>query len=481
MLTISDNRPMRMCQSTSRREFLRVGSLGLGGLSLSQLMAARADAASSSFIRDKSVVLLFLQGGPPQIEMFDPKMEAPSNVRSCTGEVSSKLPGVTFGGTFPKLAAMADRLAVVRSFASGDGGHNQMPVLTGRSETEGTMGSQYARLAGTNHPVTSVPTHSVLLPEQVDSTIKLGEPTGPFSYGYIRKNYPNAGQLGAAYSGLLLDGGDGLMENLTLSMPRDRFGDRRNLLSQLDGFRRRFDRTGELDSAAASEQQAVDVLLRGISDAFDLTKEDPKTISKYDTSHLFRMEDWHKGGRHYNGLRNQSRVTNLLGKQMLLARRLCENGCGFVTVVDGCWDFHGDGNNPPTPVGMPLLGPQVDHAVAAFLDDLEERGLSDKILLVITGEMGRSPKKGGRNGGTGHWGRLTPLLVAGGGLRMGQVVGTTDRQGGEATSQQYLPQHLRATIMQTLFDAGEARLIPGLPTEIARSITIDEPIRELIG
>ena len=170
-----------------------------------------------------------------------------------------------------------------------------------------------------------------------------------------------------------------------------------------------------------------------------------------------------------------------LGKQMLLARRLCENGCGFVTVVDGCWDFHGDGNNPPTPVGMPLLGPQVDHAVAAFLDDLEERGLSDKILLVITGEMGRSPKKGGRNGGTGHWGRLTPLMVAGGGLRMGQVVGTTDRQGGEATSQQYLPQHLRATIMQTLFDAGEARLIPGLPTEIARSITVDEPIHELIG
>ncbi len=83
------------------------------------------------------------------------------------------------------------------------------------------------------------------------------------------------------------------------------------------------------------------------------------------------MEDWHQGGKHYNGLRNQSRVTNLLGKQMLLARRLCEAGCGFVTVVDGCWDFHGDGNNPPTPVGMPLLGPQVDHAVAAFLDDLQ--------------------------------------------------------------------------------------------------------------
>lgn len=102
--------------------------------------------------------------------------------------------------------------------------------------------------------------------------------------------------------------------------------------------------------------------------------------------------------REASGLRFWSRVTNLLGKQMLLARRLCEAGCGFVTVVDGCWDFHGDGNNPPSPVGMPLLGPQVDHAVAAFLDDLEERGLSDDILLIVTGEMARSPKKG-KNGG----------------------------------------------------------------------------------
>jgi uncharacterized protein (DUF1501 family) len=252
------------------------------------------------------------------------------------------------------------------------------------------------------------------------------------------------------------------------------------LLAQLDTLKRKFDQSGSLESANASEQQAYEVLTRGIADAFDLSKENPKTIARYDTSHLFRMEDWHKGGKHYNGLRNQSRVTNLLGKQMLMARRLCEAGCGFVTVVDGCWDFHGDGNNPPTPVGMPLLGSQVDHAVAAFLQDLEDRGLSDKVLLVITGEMGRSPNKGGRNGGTGHWSRLTPLLVAGGGLRMGQVIGTTDRNGGEATSRQYLPEHLLATVMQTLFDPGEARLVTGLPSDVARTITNAEPIRELM-
>jgi hypothetical protein len=480
MFTISDNRPMRVCQGSTRRDFLRVGSLGLGGLTLSSLLSTDAQARDRSFIRDKSVVLLFLQGGPPQVEMFDPKMRAPAEIRSCTGEVKTNLSGVTFGGTFPKLGQMADRIAIVRSFASGDGGHNQLPVLTGASPTKATMGAQFARLAGANHPLTAMPTHSIVLPEQVQPGLKLGEPTGPFSYGYIKKNYPTAGGLGRAFDGLLLDGGDGLTSNLTLNTPRQRFDDRRNLLSQLDSLKRRVDRTGELAGASASDQQAFDVLVRGIADAFDLSKERPKTIANYDTSHLFRMEDWHKGGKYYNGLRNQSRVSNLLGKQMLLARRMCEAGCGFVTVVDGCWDFHGDGNNPPTPVGMPLLGPQVDHAVAAFLQDLEERGLSEKILLIVTGEMGRSPKKGGKNGGTGHWGRLTPLLVAGGGLRMGQVIGTTDHSGGEPTSKQYLPEHLLATVMQTLFDPGEARLVTGLPTELAKTITTSEPIRELM-
>jgi len=484
MLSIRDNRSMRVCRGFTRRDFLRVGGLGLGGLglgglTLADLLTAKAQARDRAFVRDKSVVLLFLQGGPPQIETFDPKMEAPAEIRSCTGDVATRLPGVAFGGTFPKLGERADRIAVVRSFGSGDGGHNQLPVLTGGSPTEATMGAQYARLAGANHPVTAMPTHSVVLPEQVQANLELGEPTGPFSYGYIKKNYPTAGRLGAAFEGLLLDGGEGLTSNLELNLPRERFDDRRNLLAQLDALKRRFDETRDLEAATASEQQAVDVLLRGILDAFDLTKEDPKTIAAYDTSRLFRMEDWHKGGKFYNGLRNQSRVTNLLGKQMLLARRLCEAGCGFVTVVDGCWDFHGDGNNPPTPVGMPLLGPQVDHAVAAFLDDVQQRGLSEQILLIVTGEMGRSPKKGGRNGGTGHWAQLTPLLVAGGGLRMGQVVGQTDRRGGEATSRHYLPEHLLATVMQTLFDPGQTRLVPGLPTELARAITASEPIREL--
>jgi len=477
MLTISDRSRTEGASGWSRREFLKIGSLAAGSLTLPSLLAANSQRRS--FVRDKAVVLLFLQGGPPQVETFDPKMEAPAEVRSGTGEVTTALPGVTFGGTFPKLARMAKEIAVVRSFHSGDGGHNQLPILTGRSSTKASMGSQYARLAGTTHPRTAVPSHAVVMPEQIQPDLKLGTPTGPFTYEYIRKNYPTAGSLGGAYEGLFLNGGGSLLDNMRLSSSRQRFGDRQDLLSQLDGLKRRLDASSDLDAATAAEQQAVEVLLKGIAQAFDLKQESRETIARYDTSRLFRMEDWHKGGIHHHGKRNQSRITNLLGKQMLLARRLCEAGCGFVTVSDACWDFHNDGNNPPSREAMMVLGHQVDHAVSAFLTDVHERGLSDKILLVVTGEMGRTPKKKG-NGGTDHWARLTPLLIAGGGLKMGQIVGAPDAYGGEATSRLYGPQHLLGTVMQTLFDPGEMRLQTGLPRDLTQSITDAQPITELI-
>tara|TARA_B100000029_G_scaffold201442_1_gene199666 strand:+ start:409 stop:1752 length:1344 start_codon:yes stop_codon:yes gene_type:complete len=444
------------------------------------LLNSRSIADTPSWARDKAVVLLFLQGGPPQVECFDPNMDAPSGVRSCIGEISTRLPGVTFGSAFPQLAKRADRLSIVRSFASGDAGHNPDPLLTGNSPLKATMGAHHARLVGANHPETAMPSSVVVLPEGIDPELKLGTPTGPFRFGFIKQHYGQPGQLGSPYQSLFLDGGDQLAENFDLKLPRDRFDDRRLLLGQLDSFRQRLQTAGARDGLGEIRSQAYDVLLKGISEAFDLTKEDTKTLRRYDTRPLFRMEDWHKGGSHYNNKVNQSRITNLLGHQMLMARRLVERGCGFVTVVDCTWDFHNDGNNPATVEGMNVLGPQADHAIAAFMDDLEDRGLTDKVLLLVTGEMGRSPKKQS-NGGTGHWGRLTPLLVAGGGLKMGQVIGKTDRNGGEATTKQYLPQHLLATILQTVFDPGEARLDSSIPTDLARLMTVGEPIRELFA
>lgn len=481
MLSIFDDSFNYTCAGATRREFLRVGGLALGGLTLGGLLGSQARAESRPVFRGRSVVFLFLQGGPPQIETFDPKPDAPENVRSCMGHVKTSLPGVQFGGTFEKLAKMADRVAIVRNFASTDGGHNQLPVLTGRNTFNAPMGAIHARASGSLNAKTGIPNNIVLVPESVEPTLKLGQPTGPFTFGYVQKNYIPAGKLGGNYDAFMPGGGDTLMKNLSLRLPRDRFDDRRALLSRLDALKRNLEATKDLHTADATQQKAYDVLLRGVADAFDLKKEDARTIAKYDTSHTFRMEDYHAGGKYYKRLRNQSRMTNLLGKQLLLARRLCEAGCGFVTVVDGGWDFHGDGNNPPTPIGMKVMGPQVDHAVAAFLDDLKDRGLSDRILLVITGEMGRSSRKG-KNGGTGHNGNITPLLLAGGGLKMGQVVGTSDKNGNAPSGGRYTPENLLATVLQTLYDAGEVRIQPdAVPANVSKLITDGRPIKEVMA
>jgi uncharacterized protein (DUF1501 family) len=169
-----------------------------------------------------------------------------------------------------------------------------------------------------------------------------------------------------------------------------------------------------------------------------------------------------------------------LGKLLLLARRLCERGCGFVTVTTNfVWDMHADVNNAGVVEGMRYMGGPLDHALSAFLEDVAARGLSERILLVACGEMGRTPRIN-KNGGRDHWGNLAPLLLAGGGLRMGQVIGQSDRQAGEPQSDPVRIENLVATILHTLFDVGAVRLIPGLPREIAQTMTGWEPIAALM-
>jgi uncharacterized protein (DUF1501 family) len=166
---------------------------------------------------------------------------------------------------------------------------------------------------------------------------------------------------------------------------------------------------------------------------------------------------------------------------MLLARRLCERGCGFVTVTTNfVWDMHADVNNAGVAEGMRYMGQPLDHAVSAFLEDIETRGLSDKILLVACGEIGRTPRIN-KNGGRDHWGNLAPLLLAGGGLKMGQVIGHSNRNAGEPQSDPIRIQNLLATIMHTLLDVGEVRIVPGMPREIAQTMTGWEPIPGLLG
>ncbi|MBV9123923.1 MAG: DUF1501 domain-containing protein, partial [Planctomycetes bacterium] len=456
MLTLLDPFPVRHCQGYSRRELLQIGSLALGGLALADLFRWRARAAEAGRLtKDRSVVLLFLQGGPSQIETFDPKMAAPEGIRSIFGEVKTVLPGVTFGGTFPKLAALADRLAVVRSFASGNADHQNYVSVAGGNSLKVPLGTLYARVVGANHPRTGIPTNTLVTPEAVASDLKLPQ---NFETQSLQKLVAASQSLGAGYGFFDPSGGGPLRQDLELQVPRERFDDRRQLLRQLDGFQRRLDATRVFESVSAYEQRAYEVVVRGVAQAFDLSREDPRTVARYDTSSLFGLDEVHKWG-------DMRRSSNLLGKQLLLARRLVEAGCGFVTVMDAGWDMHSNGNSPKGLAGMKWLGPQVDHAVSAFLEDLRERGLSEQVLLVITGEMGRTPKVN-KDGGRDHWANLTPLLLAGGGLKMGQVVGTSDRQAGAPAGDQYTPANLLATVMHTLLDINLVRVTRDVPQNV---------------
>ena len=469
MLSITDSRPTHCCSGYHRRDFLRIGTLGMGGLTLANLLRARCEASSplSNVVRDRSIVFLFLNGGPSHIESFDPKMSAPSEIRAIFGETQTKIPGITFGSHFPQLAARANQLSIVRSFGSGNSGHTYEKVATGNNPTKATMGALYSRVVGTNHPQSGIPTNVLLLPEAINPELKL---QNNFETGAL-PTLTQPGDLGSNFKAFNPQGGGQLTSNMQLTLSRDRFSDRRQLLKGLDRFKRMAD-LGGLEETDRYQQQAFQIITGGVADAFDLSNEDPRTISRYDTSHLFDQQEvsrWH----------DMKRASNLLGRQMLLARRLCEAGCGFVTVSDCGWDHHSNNNSPKGLGGFAWLGPQVDHAVAAFMDDIHERGLEDKILLVVTGEMGRSPRIN-NNGGRDHYGELTPLVFFGGGLRMGQVIGRSDSHATRATSRPYRPEHLLSTMMHTLFDVGELRIANGVPGNVQNVITDGNPIGELL-
>lgn len=465
MLTLFDDQASGDCGGSTRRDFLRVGALGLGGLTLPGLLATQAAAAREgrkSYVRKKSIVLLFLCGGPSQIETFDPHMDRPSPQCSTTGETKTPLFGVTFGGTLEKVAARADQLAIVRSYSPHDIADHALAirhVLVAGDPLghKASIGALATKIRGESFTSTGLPTFVELIEDEIEDQYR--EDMDRMRLGN------SAGELGAACAPFAALGGDGLQKNMRLNLPLARLNERRSLHQSLDSFNRKLDARGGMESLDQFEGQAVELLLGGRTrDALDLSKEDPRVVERYDTSHM--SSGWHK------------RRPSTLGKRLLMARRLCEAGASFVTVGMAGWDNHGNENHPGVFEGMHTLGLPLDHAVSAFLDDVRERGLSDDILLVITGEFGRGPKFENQ-GGRPHWPGLCSLAFAGGGLTMGQVIGrslpTVDYP---ATTPYRLP-HMVATLMHTMFDIGELRLDASLPRELSQLVQASEPIREL--
>lgn len=451
----------------NRRSFLRVGSLGLGSLGLPQLLMAKGlGAPETSLLTGKSVIFLFLHGGPSQIETFDPKMTAPIEIRSATGEVSTALPGVTFGSTLPKLAYLADRFSVVRSFVTGDGTHDIKPIVS-RFGANANLGSLYSRVAGANHPVNGMPLNVALFPRAVEPM------SGPESRGFGL--FTSTGSQGMSTAPFVPGAGGDLQQDMELSLPRDRFDDRRALLSQVDRLRRNVDTSGLIQGMDRFQQQAFDTVLGGVARAFDWSQEDAATIARYDTKPLVPADSIDPK---WNNRKHYIDHNATLGKLLLVSRRLVEAGCGFVTVTTNfVWDNHADSNNAGVVEGMRYCSVALDHALSALIEDLEARGMSRDVLVVACGEMGRTPRIN-KNGGRDHWGGLAPLLVHGGGWKMGQVIGQSNRDAGEPATEPVKIPNLVSTIMHTLFDAGQLRLRPEVPSEISR-LLLEDPIRGL--
>ncbi len=439
MLNLLSNRSTPACDGGTRRDFLKAGVLGMGamgGLSLSDLLRARAVASEQGQpTRNTSVVWLWLGGGPTHVETFDPKMSAPSEFRSTTGSVQTNVPGVEIGGTFEKMARISDKMAYVRSFAHTNSGHgggthwvmtgyNFPPADNGQGQVKPGLGSILSRHRGANNPQTGLPTYIRMNGILGDGPSWLGSAYAPFDTAGNARN------------------------NMNLQVTMDRLAERRSLLQSFDSIDRTVDRTGVMQGLDAFEGQAFNLLLSRARETFDTSREDPRTLDLY--------------GNHR------------LSQQMLLARRLCEQGVGFVTLNYGGWDMHGN-----IAQSMRQTAPAVDHAVSAFVRDVTQRGMENDILLVVTGEFGRTPRV---NNGAGrdHWAPLSTLALFGGGLRMGQAVGESNARAEVPRTTPITPQDLMATVFHVLgmpqglhYNDPTGRPVP--------MVNGGRPIRELVG
>tara|TARA_Y100001934_G_scaffold109066_1_gene133691 strand:+ start:5409 stop:6809 length:1401 start_codon:yes stop_codon:yes gene_type:complete len=466
VLRLLSNQLTSNCEGFSRREFLHVGALSLGGLTLPGMLRAASEVGNRGIVRDKAVVMLNLQGGPSQHETFDPKMDAPSDIRSVFGEIPTSLPGVRFGSDLKRLAKLADRMAIVRSYRHGIGSHGPAAyhVAAGGNATGACMGTLFANAAGLTNSSTGMPNNTLITARSMGEEYKelYASPDRVSQTGSLSESFKS------------FDPGNGgtLLDDMKLNVPSGRLDDRTSLLGELDKLRHHVD--GRIENASTFDQQAIDIVLRGVGDAFDLSKEDSRTVARYDTAHITPSA----GVMSRNSYAKMfSPVT--LGKQMLMARRLVEAGCGFVTVTCGGWDMHGGGKEYTIRDGIPVQTAAVDTAASAFIEDIIDRGLFEKVLLVITGEFGRTPKIN-KNGGRDHWGNLCPLVFVGGGLKMGQAIGESDRQGGSPVSSPVSSSNLLGTIMHTLLDIGELRTRTGIAPDALSAITDGHPIAQLV-
>ena len=439
----------RFCDGVSRRHFLRIGALGLGGMSMPQLL--QAESAAGKGRSHKSVIMIFLPGGPPHQDMWDIKEEAPSEIRGEFSAIPTSVPGIRICEQFPRIARMADKFAFIRSMVGCEGPHDAFQCMTGRTRKGvvpaggwPSMGASLSRVYGSVN-------------EATPPFVGLAPPMGEMRWA----DPGRPGFLGPAHGPFLPNAGGGKDDLVLQGVSAERLKDRKALLSGFDKLRRDIDRSGMMEGLDAFTQQAFGVLTSSkLADAMDLEKEEPGLRERYGRGTMKKVAD--------GGPKSLD--------QFLMARRLVEAGCRCVTLAFSRWDWHG-GNFKRGREDMPML----DQGVTALVEDLEQRGMLDDVSVVVWGEFGRTPKINER-AGRDHWPRVSCALMAGGGMNTGQVIGETDRFGGEAVDRPVTFPEVHATLYHNLGLDVRTTTIPdlnGRPQYLVDPGNL--PIKELAG
>ena len=443
---IVNGRKHALCGGVSRREFLGVGALGLGGLTLVDLLRAEA-AGGAVAARPKSVIYIVLSGGPSHIDTWDPKPEAPVEYRGEFNTIPTKLTGVRLCELMPKQAAMMDRLALLRGVQSVENDHFLSEVYTGLPRTSGkrpAFGSVVSKLTKSE---ASLPPYVCLNEATADR------------FEFEKPHYAGAGHGPFRPFGEALD-------DLSPVKRLDRLDDRRSLLANFNHLQRRLDACEAVQGLDRFQSQALRMITSPrVREAFDLSQESPKTLERY-------------GRGKYSHQADKNIIYDWEPKPFVLARRLVEAGVRVVTLQVGSWDHH-SGLNQNIFQSYRLVLPALDQSICALVSDLEERGLINDVLVVVLGEFGRTPKVTYPGPGREHWADAGCVLMAGGGLRMGQVIGETDSRAEKAKSGRITFQNIMATIYHVLGidPRGSLQDYTGRPQYL---LDDQRPVRELL-
>ncbi len=453
---------------TNRRGMLKAGLAGVAGLSLPGLLKAQAGSGAKS---GKSVILLWMAGGPSHIDTWDPKPDRPYMNRGPFGVTQTKLPGTILCERLPKQAAMLDQFTIIRSVDCKHSNHEpnmvmqtanltNEPRVNKEAEKYPALASVVAKHHGANHP--SMPPYVAFMKSRSHLAFAgyLGKQYDPFLanqatrlpvYDSVGKDTGQMSQAGAF--------------QLPLGLSLNRLSERRSLVGSFDRLRRDLDQGGSLAAMDSYQQQAVDMVIgRRAQAAFDIEQEPAETRAKF--------------GNH------------LWCQQALIARRLVESGVAFVTIdlsyhtASGTWDTHGD-NIPPyggIKNGLGPLLPLFDHLITTLVGDLSERGLLDNTLVIAMGEFGRTPQMGTQDStdGRNHWPNIMSMCLAGGGFRHGQVIGASEPDGGTIRERPVTPGDLAATIFHHFGVPLDVQYLDNRGRPIFVLANSGQPLRELV-